>query len=117
VVQFFCGDLTRVSHKIFVIATEIPILPSIDARGTNLREKERDEVEILVVLILQIFCISLEVVIVSFVRTPIGGFNGSLSSLSATELGSIVIREALKRAKIRPEVVDEGSSLDCCVKF
>lgn len=48
-----------------------------------------------------------DVVIVSFARTPIGAFNGSLASLSATELGSIVIREALKRANLSPKLVDE----------
>ncbi|WP_221565336.1 acetyl-CoA C-acetyltransferase [Alkalihalobacillus sp. TS-13] len=41
-----------------------------------------------------------EAVIVSAVRTPIGGFGGSLKSISATELGGIAIKEALKRAGI-----------------
>lgn len=48
-----------------------------------------------------------EVVIVSAVRTPIGSFNGSLASLSAPELGAIVIREALNRAELKGEAVDE----------
>jgi acetyl-CoA C-acetyltransferase len=48
-----------------------------------------------------------EVVIVSAVRTPIGAFNGSLSSVPATHLGSIVIKEALKRSKIKADEVDE----------
>lgn len=48
-----------------------------------------------------------EVVIVSGCRTPIGSFRGSLSSLPAPRLGAIVIREALKRAGIAPEVVNE----------
>lgn len=48
-----------------------------------------------------------EVVIASAVRTAIGSFNGALASLSAIELGAIVIREALKRAKVAPESVDE----------
>lgn len=46
-------------------------------------------------------------VIVSAVRTPIGAFLGSLSSLSAPQLGAIAIREALSRAGITPEQVDE----------
>src|SRR3970040_531905 len=46
-------------------------------------------------------------VIVSAVRTPIGSFNGSLSSLSATRLGSIAIAEALVRANVKGEEVDE----------
>jgi len=46
-------------------------------------------------------------VIVSAARTPIGKFLGGLSSLSAPELGAIVIREALKRANVAPEAVEE----------
>lgn len=41
-----------------------------------------------------------DVVIVSAVRTPIGKFQGALSDLSATDLGAIVVREAVKRAGI-----------------
>jgi len=48
-----------------------------------------------------------EVFIMSAVRTPVGSFNGSLSSLSAPQLGSIVIKEALSRAQVKPEQVDE----------
>lgn len=48
-----------------------------------------------------------EVVIVSAVRTPIGSFMGTLSSISAPKLGAIVIEGALKKANIKPEMVDE----------
>ena len=48
-----------------------------------------------------------EVVIVSAVRTPIGSFGGSLSGLSATELGGIAIKEAVLRAGIEPADVQE----------
>jgi len=48
-----------------------------------------------------------EVVIVSAVRTAIGKFGGKLSSLPAAELGEIVVKELLARAKIRPDKVDE----------
>ncbi len=48
-----------------------------------------------------------EAVIVSAVRTPIGTFGGSLAEVPATELGSLVIREALRRAGVAPEQVDE----------
>lgn len=48
-----------------------------------------------------------EVVIISSVRTPIGSFGGSLSALSATELGGIVIKAAVDRAGIKPEDVQE----------
>ncbi|MEJ2430782.1 MAG: acetyl-CoA C-acetyltransferase [Deltaproteobacteria bacterium] len=48
-----------------------------------------------------------EVVIVSGVRTAIGKFGGKLSSLPAAELGEIVMKELLARAKIRPDKVDE----------
>jgi len=47
-----------------------------------------------------------EVMICSAVRTPIGNFLGGLSSFSATELGGIVIEEAIKRAGIQKEDVD-----------
>jgi acetyl-CoA C-acetyltransferase len=45
-------------------------------------------------------------VIVAGVRTPIGKFRGGLAGLSAVELGSIVIREALARAGVEPDRVD-----------
>ncbi|HLJ26047.1 MAG TPA: acetyl-CoA C-acetyltransferase [Candidatus Angelobacter sp.] len=48
-----------------------------------------------------------DVVIISGVRTPIGKFQGSLESLSAPQLGSIAVREAVKRSKVSPEQVDE----------
>ncbi len=47
------------------------------------------------------------VVIVSAVRTPIGDFGKSLKDVPAVDLGATVIREALKRAKVDPETVDE----------
>ncbi len=48
-----------------------------------------------------------EVVIVSAVRTPIGSYGGALKSTSAVELGTIVVKEALKRAGITTDIVDE----------
>lgn len=48
-----------------------------------------------------------EVVIVSAVRTPIGAFGGSLKDMSAVNLGTIAVKEALKRANIEPNMVDE----------
>jgi len=48
-----------------------------------------------------------EVVIVSAVRTAIGKFGGKLSSIPAAQLGEIVMKELLARAKIRPDKVDE----------
>lgn len=47
------------------------------------------------------------IVIVSGVRTPMGGFQGSLSSLSAVDLGALVIREAVARAGIDSADVQE----------
>lgn len=49
----------------------------------------------------------IEAVIVSAVRTPLGSFNGSLSSVNATELGGLILKEAIKRAGINPEAVNE----------
>ena len=48
-----------------------------------------------------------EIVIVSAARTPVGKFQGALSSLTATELGAIAVREAVKRAGIDAASVDE----------
>jgi acetyl-CoA C-acetyltransferase len=48
-----------------------------------------------------------EVVIVSAVRTAVGKFGGTLKDVPAVELGAIVIKEALKRANVKPELVDE----------
>src|SRR5246500_2243155 len=48
-----------------------------------------------------------EVVIVSAARTPVGKFQGVLSGLSATQLGAIAVREAVKRANLDPAQVDE----------
>ena len=49
-----------------------------------------------------------DVVIASAVRTPVGAFNGTLSSVSASYLGSVAIREAMKRAKVEGGDVDEA---------
>ncbi|OGP86552.1 MAG: acetyl-CoA acetyltransferase [Deltaproteobacteria bacterium RBG_16_54_11] len=57
-----------------------------------------------------------EVVIVSAVRTALGNFQGALKNFSATELGALVISEAIKRAGIQKEDVDEvimGNVLPC----
>jgi acetyl-CoA C-acetyltransferase len=48
-----------------------------------------------------------DVAIVSAVRTPVGKFQGGLSDLSAIDLGALVVREAVRRAGIAPETVDE----------
>src|SRR3569832_237099 len=48
-----------------------------------------------------------DIVIVSAVRTAVGKFGGSLAKVPATELGAIVIKEALARAKVKPEQVGE----------
>src|SRR5271166_2958651 len=48
-----------------------------------------------------------EVVIISGCRTPVGKFQGSLTDLSATQLGAIVVREAVKRAGLNSDQIDE----------
>ncbi|MBX3587145.1 MAG: acetyl-CoA C-acetyltransferase [Ramlibacter sp.] len=48
-----------------------------------------------------------DIVIVSAVRTAVGKFGGSLAKIPATELGAIVIKEALARAKVDPAQVGE----------
>ena len=54
-----------------------------------------------------------DVVIVSAARTPFGKFGGGLSSLKATELGGLAIKEALSRAKIEGDKVDEVIFWNC----
>lgn len=57
-----------------------------------------------------------EAVIVGAVRTPLGAFNGTLASTGATDLGALVITEALRRAGITGDEVDEaimGMVLPC----
>ncbi|BBO90330.1 acetyl-CoA C-acetyltransferase [Desulfosarcina ovata] len=57
-----------------------------------------------------------EAVIVSAVRTPLGSFNGSLTGIGATDLGAIVIEEAIRRAGIEKNDVNEvlmGQVLPC----
>jgi acetyl-CoA C-acetyltransferase len=49
-----------------------------------------------------------DVVIVSAVRTPLGSFGGTLSTTGATTLGALVIEEAVRRAGITKDVVDEA---------
>ncbi|HJS97660.1 MAG TPA: acetyl-CoA C-acetyltransferase [Terriglobales bacterium] len=48
-----------------------------------------------------------DVVIISGVRIPVGKFQGSLSDFSATQLGAMVVREAVKRANLDPRQVNE----------
>jgi acetyl-CoA C-acetyltransferase len=48
-----------------------------------------------------------EVVIVSAVRTPIGSFGGALKGTKATTLGIVAVKEAIKRAGIDSEIIDE----------
>jgi len=48
-----------------------------------------------------------EAVILSAVRTPIGKFQGSLSSIPATQLGAIAVKAAVERARINPEEIEE----------
>src|SRR5690242_2951507 len=47
------------------------------------------------------------VYIISAVRTPIGKFGGSLASFSSADLGVIAAEEAIKRAGVRPEHIEE----------
>jgi acetyl-CoA C-acetyltransferase len=57
-----------------------------------------------------------DVVLLSACRTPLGVFQGGVSKLPATDLGAIVIKEAIQRAGLRPEDVDDvimGMVLPC----
>src|SRR5439155_2340649 len=48
-----------------------------------------------------------DVVIVGAARTPIGSFQGALSSLSAPQLGAVAIKAALERAGLTPQSIEE----------
>ena len=48
-----------------------------------------------------------EAVIVSAVRTPVGRFQGTLTSLSASDLGAVAVRAAVERAGVEPAAIDE----------
>lgn len=48
-----------------------------------------------------------EVLIISGARTPVGSFNGALSSLTAPQLGSAALKEAVSRANVKPESLSE----------
>ncbi|MBQ9837325.1 MAG: acetyl-CoA C-acyltransferase, partial [Oscillospiraceae bacterium] len=48
-----------------------------------------------------------ELYVVNCCRTAVGSFGGSLKDISAADLGAIVVKEALKRANVAPETVDE----------
>jgi acetyl-CoA C-acetyltransferase len=50
---------------------------------------------------------SVDVVIVSAARTPVGSFMGALAGLPASQLGAIAIKAALERAGVTPDEVDE----------
>ena len=47
------------------------------------------------------------IVIVSVARTPIGGFLGALSGMTAPQLGGVAIRETVKRSGVDPQLIDE----------
>src|SRR5262245_16581285 len=49
-----------------------------------------------------------DIVLLSGCRTPIGTFGGALKDVPAVELGALVVREALARAAVAPEAVDEA---------
>ena len=56
-----------------------------------------------------------DVLIASAVRTPIGSFQSSLSSLPATKLGSVAIQAAIKHANIEPKDVQEVYMGNVCI--
>ena len=50
---------------------------------------------------------SQDIVIVSATRTPVGSFNGALSSVTASFLGTVALKAAMERAKVSPDEVNE----------
>ena len=56
-----------------------------------------------------------EVVIVSGCRTAIGAFGGTLKDLNGAKIASVTMKEAIKRAGIDPEIIDDVR-YGCCVE-
>ena len=56
-----------------------------------------------------------ELYVVNCCRTAIGSFGGSLKNTPAAEMGAIVVKEALNRAGVKPEQVDEV--MFGCIQF
>jgi len=54
-----------------------------------------------------------DVVIVSGARTAVGSFGGSLKGVRVTDMGALVIKEAIKRAGLRPTISDDVKSCRC----
>ena len=73
---------------------------TVDPTSGQLKEAEA-------LLILGRITMTNEVILAGAVRTPIGTFGGSFAETPATELGAVAVREALKRAGVKPEEVDE----------
>ena len=48
-----------------------------------------------------------DILIVNGARTAMGGFQGSLASVTAPELGAVTIKEAIARAGLQPEDIEE----------
>src|SRR5688500_7678575 len=48
-----------------------------------------------------------DVVVLSGCRTPIGSFGGAFKDVSAVDLGAVAVKEAVRRASVRPDQVDE----------
>ena len=48
-----------------------------------------------------------DIVIVSAARTPVGSFNGTLSSLTAAQLGTVALKAAIARANVEAAEIDE----------
>jgi acetyl-CoA C-acetyltransferase len=46
------------------------------------------------------------VIIASYARTPMGGFQGALSGVTAVELGATAVRAAVERSKVDPAIID-----------
>ena len=54
-----------------------------------------------------VFHVTKEVVLAGACRTPVGSFGGALKDIRAVDLGSIVMAEAIKRAGLKAEILDE----------
>ena len=56
------------------------------------------------------------IVITSAMRTPLGGFQGALSNLTAADLGATAIKAALEKSALKPDTIDEVV-MGCCLLY
>src|SRR6266404_1829171 len=97
--RFRCDGAARTFAKLFAIYNERRFSGTM-LEGSHLKSASKETRS-------ATMAGSNDVVIIAGCRTPIGKFQGSLSDIGAPQLGAIAVREAVKRANLQPQQVDE----------